>query len=116
MRTASLLGARAPAGEPTATPHGSEAFLGVHALVFGCHDQQLVADLDPLTGIWIEGSVVANDQGHHRVLGKPKLAHLDSGEPRLGRDANLKQISRNLVEWRDLYLDIMRSLVVVKPE
>ena len=50
------------------------------------------------------------------VPGKPKLGHFDTGEPRLGRDANLQQISRDSVEWRNLHVDIMRRLIVVKPE
>ena len=70
-------------------------------LVLRCHDEQLVADLDPLPGIWIERPLVSNDQGHHSVPGKPKLGHFDTGELRLGRDPNLQQISRDPVEWRN---------------
>jgi hypothetical protein len=72
-----------PAGESTALPNGSEAFLGVGSLVLRRHDEQFVATFDPLPRIRVERPPVSNDQGHHRVLGQPKLTYLHPGKARL---------------------------------
>ena len=82
-RPISLVPTGTPAGESTALPDGPEAFLGVRSLVLRRHDEQLVADLDPLPRIRIERPPVSNDQGHHGVLGQPKLTYLDPRKARL---------------------------------
>ena len=112
----SLLCAGAPAGEPASLSDRSETFFGVQSLVLRCHDEQLIAGLDPFPAVWKEGPVVADDQGHHGVLGKPKLAYFDTDQARLNRDADLQQIGRDLVEWRDLDLHILSRLVIDQPE
>src|SRR4029450_11564125 len=112
----SLVQAGAPAGEPATLPDCPQTFLGVQSLVFRCHDEQFIAGLDPLPAAWKEGPVVADDQGHHGVPGKPKLTYLDADQARLNGDAALQQLGRDLVEWRGLYLHILSRLVIEQPE
>src|SRR5512132_752627 len=80
-----------PAGESSALPDGPETFFGVGSLVFRRHDEQFVPAFDPLPQIRVERPPVSNDQGHHRVLGQPKLAYFHPGEARFRRNANLQQ-------------------------
>src|SRR4029077_9401814 len=61
--SASVFSARAgaPAGESTSLAHGPKAFLGVHPLIFGCHDEQLVSRLNSLPAIGVERVLLSDD-------------------------------------------------------